>query len=201
MGHREDLLEGARRCLFTRGYARTTARDIVAASGTNLASIGYHYGSTEALMNLAMDSAIGEWGDELQRTLSTLSPARPGSLERFESFWKLVLASFTTHRQLWGATFEALAQIDRLPDFRKSFADGIESARLAWSQLLAETHPPKQARAIGSLHQALLSGVIVQWYIDPDRAPSARELATAMQLIADGLSEKRRPAVTRTKKK
>ena len=41
MGHREDLLEGAKRCLYEKGYARTTARDIVAASGTNLASIGY----------------------------------------------------------------------------------------------------------------------------------------------------------------
>ncbi|MGH3839469.1 MAG: TetR family transcriptional regulator, partial [Pseudonocardiaceae bacterium] len=41
MGHREALLDGARRCLLERGYARTTARDLVAASGTNLASIGY----------------------------------------------------------------------------------------------------------------------------------------------------------------
>lgn len=49
MGHREDLLEGAKRCLLEKGYARTTARDIGAASGTNLASIGYHYGSKEAL--------------------------------------------------------------------------------------------------------------------------------------------------------
>ena len=54
MGHREALLDGARRCLLERGYARTTARDLVAASGTNLASIGYHFGSKEALLNGAM---------------------------------------------------------------------------------------------------------------------------------------------------
>jgi AcrR family transcriptional regulator len=51
MGHREALLAGARRCLLERGYARTTARDLVAASDTNLASIGYHFGSNEALLN------------------------------------------------------------------------------------------------------------------------------------------------------
>ncbi|NHW87893.1 helix-turn-helix transcriptional regulator, partial [Escherichia coli] len=45
MGHRERLLAGARNCLYERGYTRTTARDIVAASDTNLASIGYHFGS------------------------------------------------------------------------------------------------------------------------------------------------------------
>ena len=42
MSHKEDLLAGAVACLREKGYAHTTARDIVAASGTNLASIGYH---------------------------------------------------------------------------------------------------------------------------------------------------------------
>ena len=31
MGHREDLLAGAKRSLYEKGYAGTTARDIVAA--------------------------------------------------------------------------------------------------------------------------------------------------------------------------
>ena len=57
MGHKDDLLDGAKRCLYEKGYARTTARDIVAASGTNLASIGYHYGSKENLLNAALMSA------------------------------------------------------------------------------------------------------------------------------------------------
>ena len=35
MGHREDLLAGAVRCLREKGYGRTTARDIVAASGAS----------------------------------------------------------------------------------------------------------------------------------------------------------------------
>ncbi|MBN1170597.1 MAG: helix-turn-helix transcriptional regulator, partial [Micromonosporaceae bacterium] len=71
MGHREQLLAGAKRCLYERGYARTTARDIVAASGTNLASIGYHFGSKEALLNAAMIDAMTEWGDELERAMTT----------------------------------------------------------------------------------------------------------------------------------
>ena len=45
MGHREQLLAAARTLLETRGYAHITARDLVAESDTNLASIGYHFGS------------------------------------------------------------------------------------------------------------------------------------------------------------
>jgi hypothetical protein len=43
------------------------------------------------------------------------------------------------------------------------------------------------ARAVGSLHQALLSGVLVQWLIDPGRAPSAADLAVALRAIAGQL--------------
>ena len=57
MGNREDLLAGAKRCLYEKGYASTTARDIATASGTSLAAIGYHFGSKEALMNQARNPA------------------------------------------------------------------------------------------------------------------------------------------------
>ena len=51
MGQREDLLTAAKKLLVEKGYHRTTARDIAAASGAHLGSIGYHYGSKDALMN------------------------------------------------------------------------------------------------------------------------------------------------------
>jgi hypothetical protein len=37
---------------------------------------------------------------------------------------------------------------------------------------------------IGAFYQALLNGVWAQWLIDPARAPSARDLAGALQFIA-----------------
>lgn len=63
MGHREDLLEGAKKCLVEKGFVRTTARDIVKASGANLASIGYHYGSKDALLTQAFTELMEEWGE------------------------------------------------------------------------------------------------------------------------------------------
>src|SRR5947199_5851342 len=52
--NREALIEGAIGCLKAKGFARTTARDIAAASAANLASIGYHFGSKDALLNEAL---------------------------------------------------------------------------------------------------------------------------------------------------
>ncbi|MGH3910201.1 MAG: TetR/AcrR family transcriptional regulator, partial [Pseudonocardiaceae bacterium] len=69
MGNREALLAGAKQCLYEKGYGRTTARDIAAASGVSLAAIGYHFGSKEALLNAALMQATMEWGEELERAL------------------------------------------------------------------------------------------------------------------------------------
>src|SRR5207302_11259415 len=60
ISHKEQLIEGAIECLQTKGYARTTARDIAAASSANLASIGYHFGSKESLLNEALMRILEE---------------------------------------------------------------------------------------------------------------------------------------------
>jgi hypothetical protein len=44
---------------------------------------------------------------------------------------------------------------------------------------------PEKAQAVGSVHQALLSGILVQWLVDPDRAPSAGDLTSALRTIAE----------------
>ena len=77
MGNREDLIAGAKRCLIEKGYARTTARDIAAASGVSLAAIGYHFGSKDALMNQAIYEFVGDWATELQTRWRPRSRAAP----------------------------------------------------------------------------------------------------------------------------
>ena len=185
MSHKEDLLAGAVACLREKGYAHTTARDIVAASGTNLASIGYHYGSTKALLNAAVLKALDEFGEQMARAMGTGAVAGETTLERFERFWTAVIDSFATSRQIWLATFDIFTVAQRDPEVRAAVADGIDDARVFWAGTLYGIDPGDQrARPVGSLHQALVSGVLVQWLIDPDRAPSPADLAQGMAAIA-----------------
>jgi AcrR family transcriptional regulator len=194
MGHREDLLAGAVRCLREKGYAHTTARDIVAASGTNLASIGYHYGSTRALLNAAVLTAMDDFGAEMARAIGEPDPGpnalEPSALERFEQFWTRVIDSFQASSQVWLATFDIFTVAQRDPEVRAAVAEGLEDGRKLWARLLygVDDADEEKMRAIGSLHQALVSGVLVQWLIDPGRAPSAAELARGMQAICDQIA-------------
>jgi AcrR family transcriptional regulator len=191
MSHREDLLAGAVRCIREKGYARTTARDIVAASGTNLASIGYHYGSTEALLNAAVIAAMDEFGAEVGQVMAASAGSADNVLERFERFWTHAIDSFRASPQVWLATFDVFSVAQHSEDVRTALADGFEDGRVLWAQSLfgdvAETDQ-RLARAIGSLQQALLSGVLVQWLIDPQRAPSAADLAAALGAIGRNIA-------------
>ena len=189
MSHREDLLAGAVRCLREKGYAHTTARDIVAASGTNLASIGYHYGSTKALLNAAVLAALDDFGEQMAGAIGGDDPDAT-ALERFERFWTRVIDSFRTSNQVWLATFDIFTVAQRDPDVRAAVAQGLDDSRLYWARLLygVDAADEPRARAIGSLHQALVSGVLVQWLIDPERAPSPAELAQGMQAMAERIS-------------
>lgn len=186
MGHREKLLAGARRCLYERGYGRTTARDIVVASGTNLASIGYHFGTKEALLNAAMMEALGEWGGELERILRADADEDANPMERFGATWARVIESFEAHRSALVASFEALGQAEHSPELREQLAEGHEEVRFWLAALFGKTGNEadgESARTVGSFHLALLNGLMVQWMLDPDRAPSGQDMVEALRTI------------------
>ena len=143
MGNREALLAGAKRCLYEKGYAHTTARDIASASGVSLAAIGYHFGSTEALLKAAMIEAIDEWGQQLQRDLAADAElyATGSPLQRFAAIWTRVINSLAAHRTLWVATLEIAAQIERAPDVRAYLADALQQGRMGLAQMFQGIDP------------------------------------------------------------
>ncbi|GAA2360938.1 TetR/AcrR family transcriptional regulator [Dactylosporangium salmoneum] len=187
MGHREDLLEGAVRCLYEKGYARTTARDIVEASGTNLGSIGYHYGGMTNLLNAALERAIENWGMELAQALMSANAQELSGAERFERYWEYMLATVRTRRPLLLATFDAFIQMEHSPDVRTMLTNGMRDARRLWAEVFhgidAELEPVR-ADQIGSLYQALVSGVLVQALINEDDAPTPQDLSAAIRAVA-----------------
>jgi AcrR family transcriptional regulator len=192
VGNREALLDAAKRCLFEKGYANTTARDIATSAGTSLAAIGYHYGSTEALLNAAMIEAMGEWGEQLAVTLAQEAPddaddKDADALAGFERFWTRVIESFEGQRKIWAASFELFALVDRVPELRRQLAEANEEARLGLGEVFGGLDPGTdlaRTRAVGSFYQALISGIVAQWLIDPERAPTAGEITEGLRIVA-----------------
>jgi AcrR family transcriptional regulator len=188
MGHREDLLAGARRCLEERGYARTTARDLVAASGTNLASIGYHFGSKEALLNEAISASFEEWAERVRALALAAVPAdRSGDPALLlMASWNAIRASFGEYRGLSVAFIEALAQAERQPELRTQLAATYQRSRdqvaAMITELLSALDGP-QAAALASLEIALCDGLLIQWLLDPDATPSGEQLVDAITAV------------------
>lgn len=181
MGNREDLLAGAIRCLYEKGYARTTARDIASAAGVSLAAIGYHYGTKDDLLNAALYQALADWGDDLSSALTGTAATDPG--ERFEAMWTEVVASFARNHRLWAVQFELLAFLDQKPELKAAFATANEQARDALTELFDVRGP-----AVGAVFQALIGGLAAQWLVDADSPPSGRELREAIRAIAAGIA-------------
>jgi AcrR family transcriptional regulator len=190
MGNREALLEGAKKCLSEKGYARTTARDIAAASGVSLAAIGYHFGTTEALLNEAVFAGIGQWAEELGRLLAEQAGNDGTVLEQFEAVWTRVIQSFANHRGVLAASYEIMVRAEEIPEVRRRLAAAMAGARIALAELFTDVDAqaePERARQVGSFYYAILSGLMTQWLVDPDSAPSGGDLATALgEVLSSG---------------
>ncbi|MEO3750385.1 helix-turn-helix domain-containing protein [Streptomyces sp. B6B3] len=203
MGHREQLLRGARRCLEERGYARTTSRDLAAAADAPLGTINYHYGSKEGLLNAALLEAIREWGDRMLPS-GTAQDAEGGLAERLQAMWSQMRESVAAERPMFVASVEAFAQAERAPEVRRQIADALEEAR---PRLAATLHGTEQdgtdlgtdlgdglgdeetRRAVGSVYSALVAGLTQQWLVDPERAPDSRQVVAGLRAIARTLEQ------------
>ena len=182
MGNRDDLLTGALQCLYEKGYARTTARDIASAAGVSLAAIGYHYGTKDELLNAALYQALAEWGDDLSKALASSSPdATPA--ERFEETWTQVIRSFAANHRLWAVQFELLAFLDQKQELKAVFAQANRQAQQGLSDLFGVP-----GKAAGAVFQALIGGLAAQSLVDPDSPPSGAELREALHAIAEAVT-------------
>ena len=188
MGNREALLAGAKQCLIEKGYARTTARDIAGASGVSLAAIGYHFGSKEALMNQAIYEFVGDWSQEVERTLGAEGALDAEPLKRFESIMERTIESFNgPARGMWAAQLELLTPMEQNEELRGFLAKVQRYAADGLAEFFLGVDPardPETARTAGSVLHALFIGIIVKWFMDPERALSARELTEGLRIIA-----------------
>lgn len=170
------MLEGALACLSEQGYAATTARDVVARSGTNLGSIGYHYGSMDRLLTEALLLGFTRFTDEVAAALAGIED----DADRLTTVARTVPAVFERHRTLARALCEAMARGLVDEEVRAGLARDYARGRELVAGLLAGLPPEHpDTKLVGSLVLALFDGLLFMWLLDPENAPDADDLARA----------------------
>jgi AcrR family transcriptional regulator len=178
-GHRELLLKAAKRLLRETGYANITARDLVAASDTNLGSIGYHFGSKDALLHEAMGEVFTEWTDRVTDEAS----AETDPLRRAASSWVATLNSMPEHAPLLQAFIDSLGPALRSPELRAQLAQQYRDLRAQVGETVSaslEGVSEAEAAAIASFFIAIADGFVIQYLLEPEDCPTGEELVGAL---------------------
>jgi AcrR family transcriptional regulator len=181
VSNRTALLEGAKECLRTKGYARTTARDLVAASGANLSSIGYHFGSKEALLAEAFDEIFMEYTAQLTR--AAVGDPAVDALSRVADSWRRMLAEMGEHESLMLAFVESIGPSVRSPELREKLADHYQRTRDEVAASVRESLGAAEGadpHVIASYLIAVHDGLMLQFLVDPARTPSGDQLAQSV---------------------
>ena len=182
---REKLIRGAMTCVREKGYARTTARDIVAAAGgANLASIGYHCGSTEELLEEAIARGFEAWATEVERQ------AVAAGADHRDGFAATAVAlsdRFEALQPYLTAFVEALAPALRRPELRDRMAAAYARARAAAADVVERGLRAEgvavsrgQAEALATVLLAVSDGAALQRLLDPAATPSGAEMLDAL---------------------
>jgi|SRR5580704_3211497 AcrR family transcriptional regulator len=195
--HRTRLLYAARTLLSERDYGDISARDLVAASGTNLGSIGYHFGSKEALLNEAIGLALEDWAQAIGDAIRGEASGGLGAL--MASSMRAVLDEHESMRPYYLAFIEALARSARSPELREQLAAHYRRQRDRVAGWIVEARGEDrlgrdEARQLASLLLATADGMLIQSFVDPDDAPGSGELAAATARALSGGSPRRKAA-------
>src|SRR5699024_10665601 len=91
--------------------------------------------------------------------------------------------SFQGHRGVLAASFELIAQADVETELRDNLRRTVEDTRQSLASQMLGINPatePKRAQQSGTACYAILSGLMVQWLIDPDGLPDPEALAEGL---------------------
>ncbi|GII97207.1 TetR/AcrR family transcriptional regulator [Sinosporangium siamense] len=186
MSQREDLLAGAKKCLIDKGYSRTTARDIAAVSGAHLASIGYHFGSKDNLMNTAVLAAVEEWGDKIEAAVDAADAVTPE--QRLEVFLDGLFAAVERDRELMAASVQAYAQAQFEDALREPLAEAYARGRRTLAAMVLGVRPEEvdeeAAGSVGATVHSMIAGFVLQSLLAPGSLPSAARVSAALRVLA-----------------
>jgi AcrR family transcriptional regulator len=187
--NRDALIDGALRCLERQGYADIRTRDIAAAAGANLASIGYHFGSKDELLGQALREGFQRWlGEIATAVLDVPEHRQPVGLTQLIG---VLRHSLQSRRNLALAFLDAVARAPRDERLRAALVKSYQETRNGLT-VLAGLGTDDAGQALASLLIATFDGLLIQWLIDPQAFPSDDDLVVGVDRVEDLLAQSRR---------
>jgi len=180
--NRDALIDGALRCIEEKPSANVTARDISAASGANLASIVYHFGSKDALLAHAMEEGFNRWQAELAAAMGDLAGTTPA--ERMGKVVGHLQTEAKRHQGLTNAFLAALARAPHDNELRGVLARAYEASRKSVATLLG-LGEDRAATDAAALLLATFDGLLIQALMDETRPVEAEAIGGGMQRLSE----------------
>lgn len=186
-GSKDKLLRGARSCIAEKGFAAMSSRDIARAAGVNVASINYHFGSKEALVNEALGQCFGMWNQRVEEAFE--AAAGLGPRDQLAAILRAAIDSFADLRSSVHACVESYAPALRSDELRERLAAGYAAVRESGVSV-ATRHmedvgmaAPSNLAAITSVLMAVCDGLMLQWIADPVAIPNADDTLDALAAL------------------
>lgn len=182
--NRDKLLDGALACVRERGYGNTSSRDIARAAGVNVASINYHFGSKDALLDDALGRCFSTWNQVVQEAFVQAAATTPYG--QIRAVFEATIDSFEQIRPAVNACVESYAPALRSEALRERLAAGYADVRqrsvdLARAALAGtEVEPPETLPTIISVLMAVIDGLMIQWIADPSATPRSTDILGAL---------------------
>ena len=167
-GHSEALRVAARELVRAKGLSRTTARDLVSASGTNLRSIGYHFGSKDALMAEVLAHISAEWSAGPIAASRADEGAPPG--DRMANAVRVMLSDLDAKLDDLFVFIEGVTEARHSPELGARMAATQEESLTAIGDSIGEGAPgldPAIQRLLARLLVAVHDGLALQLAVAP----------------------------------
>nr|WP_194945723.1 TetR family transcriptional regulator [Mycolicibacterium malmesburyense] len=179
--NREQLIEGAVRCLERLPPEKITARVIAAEAEANAASIAYHFGSKDELVTIAVVRGLDRWLSEVEDALSKLDSSAPE--KRFREANAVIERTRRRHAGLVQNFVAALARAPHDPTVRDQLVAGFRNTRPAVARLLDLGDDAAGSDAAG-LVLSLFYGLMLQVSLEPTLSITGRRFERARQRLS-----------------
>lgn len=183
--NRAQLIEGTLRCLESLPPERITARAIAEASGANIASITYHFGSKDTLVTEAAIEGLDRWLADIDARLGEVAGQSPAA--RFRSAVGVLEPS--RHTGLARNYLAALAKAQHDDRLRELLADGFRRARPNVAGVLGLGADQAGHDAAG-LVLGLFHGMLLQVLLDESLSIDGDRFVQAMERLLDTLDQR-----------